>query len=206
MREAEMRTDARNGCILTIALACLLLAPYSAAAHHGGSFANGLLSGFSHPFSGFDHMLAMTAVGLWGAQFGAPAIYLLPISFLVMMAVGGFLGIVGMPLPLDEFGIASSSIVLGVAVAIESHLAVWIAMLIVGGFAIFHGHVHGSELAPEVNALEYSIGLIVATGLLQAIGIAIGLIGSSKRGELAVQGVGAGVALAGVVLLVRVVT
>jgi urease accessory protein len=187
-------------------VAATLMMCASALAHVGDGAAGGFLSGFGHPFSGWDHILAMVAVGLWGAQLGPPAIWLLPITFPLMMAFGGFLGLIGAPLPGVEIGIAGSAVVLGVAVALEAQPPVWVCMAVVGVFALFHGHAHGTELEPGADALAYSLGFVVATGLLHAIGIAIGIVRRWKLGEWGVQGMGVAVSIAGLVLLMGAVT
>jgi len=114
------------------ALACLgslaLAVPAPALAHVRGGEAIGLVSGLQHPVSGLDHVLAMVAVGLWGAQLGAPAIWLLPVTFPMVMAFGGMLGLVGVKLPGIEIGIACSAIALGVAVAHLAGLLLWPAV------------------------------------------------------------------------------
>jgi urease accessory protein len=147
----------------------------------------------------------MVAVGLWGAELGAPAIWILPVTFPMMMAFGGFLGLVGMPLPGVEIGIALSAITLGVAVALEAKPKLPVAMAIVAVFAIFHGYAHGSELAPGTSALAYSIGFVVATGGLHGVGIAIGLLHGRPAGRRLVRLAGAAVAAAGAFFLWRAV-
>ena len=156
-----------------------------------------------HPISGLDHVLAMVAVGLWGAQFGAPAIWLLPVTFPMVMAFGGFLGLLGVPIPGVELGIALSAILLGSMVATEARPPLWLAATLVGFFAIFHGHAHGSELPAGENGLLYSVGFVIATGLLHATGITIGLIHRWRSGRIALRVAGAGVAAAGWVFLWR---
>jgi urease accessory protein len=138
----------------------------------------------SHPVSGLDHVVAMIAVGLWGAQLGMPAIWILPVAFPMMMAVGGMLGLIGMPLPGVEIGIALSAVVLGALVLGRVRLPLAAAVVVVGFFAVFHGHAHGTELPAGQNALLYSLGFVMATGLLHAVGITIGLI---QRWELGGQ-------------------
>jgi urease accessory protein len=179
------------------ALPLLLLWPIAASAHILGDQAGGFISGFEHPISGLDHIVAMVSVGLWGAQLGAPAIWLLPVTFPMVMAFGGMLGLMGVPLPGTEIGIALSAIGLGGAVATEARPPLWAAALLVGFFAIFHGHAHGTELPPDESGVLYSIGFVVATGLLHLTGIAIGLIHRWKLGQLALRLGGAGVALVG---------
>ncbi|HEY6256374.1 MAG TPA: HupE/UreJ family protein [Xanthobacteraceae bacterium] len=175
----------------------LLLYSTRAHAHILGDEAGGFISGFEHPISGLDHILAMVSVGLWGAQLGAPAIWVLPVTFPIVMAFGGMLGLMGVPLPGTEIGIALSAIGLGAMVASEARPPLWIAALLVGFFAIFHGHAHGTELPPDESGVLYSIGFVVATGLLHLTGIAIGLIHRWKAGEVTMRLGGVGVALAG---------
>jgi urease accessory protein len=189
------------------ALACLgflaLVVPAPALAHVRGGEAIGLVSGLRHPVSGLDHVLAMVAVGLWGAQLGAPAIWLLPVTFPMVMAFGGMLGLVGVRLPGVEIGIACSAIALGVAVSLELRPGLWAAALLVGLFAIFHGHAHGTELPPGADGLLYSIGFVIATGMLHASGITLGLVHRWPAGRRALRSAGAVVALAGVAFLWR---
>jgi urease accessory protein len=162
-----------------------------------------LLAGLHHPVSGLDHVLAMVSVGLWGAQLGPPAVWLLPVTFPVVMALGGMLGLLGMPLPGVEVGIALSGILLGLAILFEWRPPVWAAAAIVGCFAIFHGHAHGTELPAGANGLLYSIGFVVATGTLHAVGIGIGAIHRWGWGRVALRGAGALVASAGAYFLCR---
>jgi urease accessory protein len=138
------------------------------------SEAAGFVTGLVHPISGLDHVLAMVAVGLWGAQLGSPAIWVLPVAFPMVMAVGGMLGLVGVPLPGIEYGIAASGIVLGAAVMFELRPPLAAAAALVASFAIFHGHAHGTELPPGQSAMLYSMGFVVATGCLHAMGIGAG--------------------------------
>lgn len=180
-----------------------LLLPAAALAHMRGGEASGFLAGLSHPVSGLDHVVAMLAVGLWGAQLGPPAIWLLPVTFPMVMALGGTLGLVGVRLPGVEIGIALSAIGLGAAVLFEARPKLGLAAVLVGFFAIFHGHAHGTELPAGANGLLYSIGFVVATGLLHATGIAIGLIHRWPAGRTALRWAGAAVALAGLAFLLR---
>jgi urease accessory protein len=179
-------------------LSFLLLSSRSAFAHIlEGDAAGGFVSGFMHPISGWDHILAMVSVGLWGAQLGAPAIWLLPVTFPMVMAFGGMLGLMGVPLPGTEIGIALSAIGLGAVVATEARPPLWAAAVLVGFFAIFHGHAHGTELPPDESGVMYSIGFVVATGLLHLTGIAIGLIHRWGFGQMVMRFGGVGVAAAG---------
>jgi urease accessory protein len=147
----------------------------STFAHTGVGSTSGLIHGLSHPISGIDHILAMVAVGIFAANLGGRAIWAVPLTFITLMAVGGVLGISGGPVPFVELGIAVSIIVLGFAVAVQWDWPVAAAMTLVGVFAIFHGHAHGTEMPVYAAGAEYAAGFVVATGLLHLIGIGIGL-------------------------------
>src|SRR6202521_4281382 len=123
---------------LAVALAALVLAQ-PAFAHEQVGVTGGLVSGLLHPLTGVDHLIAMVAVGIWGAQLGAPAIWVLPITFPLVMAFGGILGVLHIPLPMPEAVIALSALVLGAAVAARLRAPFGVAAVIVGVFAIFHG-------------------------------------------------------------------
>ena len=181
----------------------LLLAGAPAWAHQAQEQAAGFLAGLKHPVSGLDHVLAMVSVGLWGAQLGPPAIWLLPVTFPLVMAFGGFLGLLGVPIPGVEVGIALSALLLGVMVARQARPPSWVAAALVGVFAVFHGHAHGRELPAGQSALLYSLGFVVATGCLHASGIGIGLVHRWGWGRIAVRVTGAAVALAGAVFVWR---
>jgi urease accessory protein len=179
----------------------VFLWPLTALAHERGGEAAGFLSGFEHPITGLDHVLAMIAVGLWGAQLGSPAVWLLPVTFPIVMAFGGMLGLMGIELPGVEVSIALSALALGFMVLREAKPNLWAAALLVGFFAIFHGHAHGTELPPGENGILYSIGFVIATGLLHAAGIAIGTIHRWPRGQLVLRAAGAVVMLGGAFFL-----
>ena len=174
-----------------------------ASAHVQKGEAASFLTGLRHPVSGLDHVLAMVSVGLWGAELGAPAMWLLPVTFPMVMALGGMMGLLGIPLPGVEIGIALSAIALGSAVAAEARPRLAVAAVMVGVFAIFHGHAHGTELPAGQSGLLYSLGFVIATGCLHATGIAIGLIHRWSWGGRVLRAAGAGVAAAGVFFLWR---
>jgi urease accessory protein len=153
--------------------------------------------------TGPDHIIAMVAVGLWGAQLGSPAIWMLPVTFPLVMAFGGFLGLIGVPLPGVEIGIALSGVLLGAAVMIESRPPLYVAAALVAIFAICHGHAHGAELPPGTSGLTYSIGFVVATGLLHACGIGIGAIHQWSYGRLALRALGGLIGAGGVFFLAQ---
>lgn len=167
-------------------------------AHEGGGIAGGFASGFMHPILGWDHVAAMIAVGLWGAFLGSPSIWVLPIVFPLVMAIGGAMGVVGIPVPAVETGIAASAVVLGAMVAFAIRPPIWIAAIIVGAFAIFHGHAHGTELPGAANAIAYSVGFVIGTGLLHLVGIGFGLMDRVPSGKYAIQAGGGVIALAGI--------
>lgn len=177
----------------------------SAQAHVQQGQAVSFLTGLEHPVSGLDHILAMVAVGLWGAQLGNPAIWLLPIAFPMMMAFGAMMGLIGMGLPGIEIGIAVSAIVLGCMVMGEVRPKLAVAVIVVGFFAVFHGHAHGTELPAGQSGLLYSMGFVIATGCLHAAGIVIGLIHRWPAGRLILRGGGAVIAMMGVFFLYQAV-
>ena len=167
-------------------------------AHTGEGVAGGLMSGFFHPIQGLDHVTAMVAVGILGAFLGRPAIWVLPVVFPLVMTIGGVLGLIGVSIPYIEVGIAVSSIVLGLMILFAVQPPLWVAAIIVAAFAIFHGHAHGTELPNAVNALAYSIGFVVSTGLLHLAGIAIGELIRWPVGRIIARAIGGLIALAGV--------
>ena len=191
---------------ITVVWSLLTLAAVPVFAHQAGGEAAGLLSGLKHPVSGLDHVVAMLAVGLWGAQLGSPALWLLPVAFPMVMALGGALGLIGLPLPGVEVGIAVSGVVLGAMVLQEARPPLSVALVMVGVFALFHGHAHGTELPAGQNGLLYSVGFVAATGTLHACGIGIGYIHKWPWGRLALRAAGAAIALCGVFFLWRALT
>ena len=193
----RMLRHSRVACGLAV-FVLLLSSVKPAFAHAQKGEAAGFVTGFLHPISGLDHVLAMVAVGLWGAQLGAPAIWLLPVAFPMVMAIGGMLGLLGVPLPGIEYGIAASAILLGVAVMLEARPPLVVVAILVGFFAVFHGHAHGTELPPGQSALIYSMGFVIATGCLHATGIGIGMVHRWPWGRSLLRAAGAVVALGGI--------
>ena len=188
-----------------LALLALISTPDAAFAHNEAGISGGFLSGFLHPLFGWDHIVAMVAVGLWGAFLGWPAIWVLPVVFPLVMVLGGVLGIVGVPVPFVETGIALSAIVLGVLVAMATRAPIWAAAVIVGLFAIFHGHAHGTELPAASNPIAYAIGFVIATGLLHLTGIAFGMLTRWPNGQYAVRAGGVVIAAVGLAFLTHIV-
>ncbi|AML51810.1 HupE/UreJ family protein [Falsihalocynthiibacter arcticus] len=170
-------------------------------AHTGEGYGGGFISGFAHPVLGWDHVAAMVAVGLWGAFLGTPAIWILPVVFPLIMALGAVVGILGIPIPAVEVGIALSAVVLGLMIAFAVKPPIWISAILVGLFAIFHGYAHGTELPESANAFAFAVGFVLATGLLHLIGIAFGLLAKWPAGRVAVRSAGGFISLAGVAFL-----
>lgn len=189
---------------LLLALAILVLSPNLAFAHADASHAVGFVHGFEHPIGGLDHVLAMVAVGVFAYVLGGRALWLVPLSFLGMMVLGFGLGIAQVNVPLVEFGIALSSIVIGAAATMGRPMPLAGAMALVGVFAIFHGHAHGAEMPDDASGLNYAAGFIVATFLLHLAGIAATsgaarLVG--KYGRMVAQIAGGAFALGGLGIL-----
>ena len=186
----------------TLVAATLLALVEPALAHTGTDTVFGFKTGFLHPISGPDHLVAMVAVGLWGAQLGAPAIWILPITFPLVMAMGGVLGVIGIPIPYVETVIALSAVALGLVVALRLRPPLWAAAALVAVFAIFHGYAHGRELPGAADPVGYGVGFVVATGLLHLAGILIGTVTHRPLGAQAVQACGAAIACAGLFFLI----
>jgi len=190
--------------VTRIAAAAILVAIPGAALAHPGHDAGGFAHGLVHPLGGLDHVLAMVAVGLYATLPGRRALWLVPATFVGVMAIGGALGATGYPLPYVETGIALSVIVLGLAVALRVSLPTLAAMALAGLFAIFHGHAHGTEMPQDAAALSYAAGFMLATALLHGAGIAIGLVAgrlAEHGGWRVAQAAGGAMALAGIALL-----
>jgi urease accessory protein len=196
---------ASRSTILRTGLAALAaLVPAVASAHPGIDGAMGFVHGFAHPISGIDHVLAMVAVGIFAANLGGRAFWAVPLAFMGFMLVGGSFGVAGVPLPFVEVGIALSIVVLGLAVAIRYEWPVAAAMALVGVFAVFHGHAHGTEMPVDASSAQYAIGFVTATGLLHLVGIGIGFgieRASERYSRRITQAGGAALACAGLLVL-----
>ena len=188
----------RRRCLAIGLLLLLAAMPSPAMAHDGTGLAGGFVAGFTHPLSGFDHMLAMVAVGIWGAFLGRPLVYALPMLFPSAMALGGGIGMAGIPLPPVELGIAISVVALGALIFFAVRLPVVVACAIIAVFALFHGYAHGLELPSAADPIGYSAGFVLCTGLLHLAGIALGTVRALPAGTLALRGVGGVMALVGV--------
>jgi urease accessory protein len=176
----------------------------AAFAHVGDHSGLSFVEGLAHPFTGLDHMLAMVAVGLWASQLGRPAIWLLPATFPVVMAIGAAFGISGRELPWIEIGIAASVLVLGAAVALALRPSLIVSAALVALLALLHGYSHGVELPASASALTYGAGFVAATLMLHAIGIAIGLLANAIPLRYVARTAGAAIAAVGVFLLATV--
>jgi urease accessory protein len=165
-------------------------APTLAMAHTGVGSNVGFVHGFVHPIGGIDHVLAMVAVGMFAVNLARRALWAVPLTFMALMAVGGAAGILGMPLPHVELGIALSIVVFGLLVATRLEWPVTAAMALVGLFAIFHGHAHGSEMPIDASVAAYAFGFLVATGLLHLTGVAIGFGIAAQAGSRRITQVG----------------
>ena len=158
--------------VLSLALATL---PTAALAHTGAGDTNGFAHGFMHPIGGLDHVLAMVAVGLLAARLGGRALWLVPLSFVTMMVLGGIAGKSGVNLPFVELGISGSILVLGFVIALGRQFPIALAIALVGFFGIFHGHAHGTEMPVDAHGFAYGAGFVLATALLHAAGLALGI-------------------------------
>ena len=186
---------------LRVAAAFLALAPTVASAHPGHEGAS-LISGLVHPLGGLDHIIAMVAVGLLAARLGGRALWLVPVSFVITMAVAGVAGMAGVGLPYVETGIALSVVVLGAVAVFGVAMPVAAAMGLVAFFAVFHGYAHGVEMPETVSGLAYGAGFVAATALLHGLGIGIGLaVSRLDRGRNLVRVAGSLAAIVGVVML-----
>jgi len=187
---------------ILFAITAIYLVPLSAMAHTVLGSTSGFLHGFFHPFSGLDHVLAMFAVGLWAAQMGGRALWLVPGSFVTAMVIGGVLGFAGVSLPFAETGIIVSVIVLGTLISGAFKFTMAVSIGVVGLFAVFHGYAHGAEIAHGAGLITYSIGFVLATAALHIMGMLVG-IGIQKRSfDKIVRLTGAAIALGGVYLAV----
>ena len=188
---------------LLIALLSSLMISEPAFAHVSEEgLKGGFISGYIHPLLGWDHVAAMVAVGIWGAFLGRRAIWILPIVFPFIMVIGGILGMVGVPVPFIVPGIALSSIIIGLAIAFKWRAPLWIASIIVGSFAIYHGYAHGQNLPAASNPIAFALGFVLGSGTLHLIGILFSLLDRYKWGIKALQLGGIIIALVGVAVLV----
>ena len=196
-----MKTPSSSPQLKTaVVLSLALLAPALAQAHPFHGTAHSFSAGFLHPLTGWDHVLAMVAVGLWAAQMRGRALWLVPAAFVSLMVVGGALGMTGVRVPLVEPGILASVLVLGLLIAGAVRLPVVAGMALVGVFAIFHGHAHGAELVGVASSMSCALGFVLATALLHGCGIGLGLLAQQRLPAPALRFAGAAIALGGLCL------
>ena len=165
LAQANCRLKIRSAGLILTLIAGVCVIPQEAAAHIIQGAQGGFGSGFEHPLTGADHFLAMFAVGLWGAQMGGRPVWTLPVTFPLIMVAGGVAGMVGIPLPGIEIGIAISILALGMAIALAWRPAEWVALVLIAFFALCHGHAHGVELPLAADPADYAIGFVLATGI-----------------------------------------
>lgn len=154
--------------------------------------------------SGLDHVLAMVMVGVFAFQLGGRATWLVPTTFVLVMALGGALGAAGINVPFVELGIALSVVVLGAIVALDVKAPLAAALGIVGLFAIFHGHAHGAEMPDNAAGAAYAAGFMIATALLHLTGLALGYFvgrAGERRGAFVTRAAGGIAAISGVGIL-----
>ena len=191
---------------LSLGILALAALPEQVLAHTSPDLAGGFKAGIMHPLSGPDHLLAMVAVGLWGAILGRPLLVLLPTIFPAVMALGALAAMAGMPRPPIELGIALSVLVLGMGIAARWRPPVWLASVVVASFAVCHGFAHGLEIPSLMDPVAYSTGFMLATGSLHVAGIGLGTLDTSPNGPRIIRVLGAGIAASGVYFLYQVLT
>lgn len=189
---------------MTAIWACLAASP--ALAHKAESLRGGIVAGALHPLGGLDHMLAMVAVGIWGALLGRPLLVVLPVVFPLVMALSGMAAIMGMTLSPVEIGIAFSVIALGGVIALALRPPAWAAIALVAVFAVFHGYAHGQELPSLADPVGYSIGFVTITGALHLSGIGIGLVDNVRGGRALLRTIGAAITTCGMWFLWQALT
>ena len=182
-------------------LVFLTFIPSQSYAHSYGGATSGFATGFFHPLGGLDHFLAMFAVGLWGAQIGGRSVWTLPVTFPLIMVIGGFLGITKILLPGVEIGISLSMLALGAAIAMNWKSSEIIMIALVSIFAIYHGYAHGLELPKATKPADYAIGFVVSTGLIHILGIGIGMLSQKFYSGKSTRILGGVVILGGVYFL-----
>ena len=196
------RSISSDVSMVVLAAIGVVLAPTNVLAHTGVGAVHDLLHGVQHPLTGLDHIAAMLAAGLWAAQRGGRAIWLVPLAFVSVMAVGGVLGMMAISIPFVEQGIVASVLVLGVLIAAAVRLPLVASMILVGLFALFHGHAHGAEMPATAAGLAYGFGFIMATVCLHGIGIGLGVVAKRFGTERLVRYGGSAIAVCGIYLCI----
>lgn len=176
--------------------------PALASAHPGHEHASGFMTGFMHPMLGSDHLLAMLAVGLWGASLGGRALWAVPVAFVATMIFGGGLVIAGVQVPFIEQGITLSVILMGALLVSAIRFPVIASVCVAGSFAIFHGAAHGVEIPLHTNAIEYGLGFATATLALHVVGLVFGTAMVRIHTPIITRVTGSIIALAGIFLAI----
>ncbi len=182
-----------------LAAAAILTTPLPAFAHLNPAEHGSLLAGVSHPLTGLDHIVVMLLVGIWAATFKGVARFAIPAAFVVMMLAGFGLAMAGVSLPFVEPAIVASLVAVGLLVALAVRVPAAAAAAIVGVFAVFHGHAHGSELG-AAGALSYACGFALATAALHGTGLWLGAVAVRHAQPMAIRGAGLLAAATGLVL------
>lgn len=198
LREKIMMKKILHPTVSKCLLGLLMLASNFAEAHVGIATASGWAQGMSHPLLGLDHLCAMLAVGVWASQLGGRAVWGLPLTFVSVMVLGGWLGMAALPLPFVEGGIALSLLGLGVFITRAQRVSLWLSALMVGGFAVFHGYAHGAEMPSDASGLSYAMGFMFTTSLLHIAGIMLAQALMKLGRPQGVRGLGVLLALMGV--------
>lgn len=185
---------------LVLTAAAPLFAARAASAHTGLETGFSLIDGALHPVGGIDHLAAMISVGIWAALAGGRRVWIWPFAFVLMLLVGGFIGHAGIAFPLVESVIVLSIVVLGLAIVFGLQVPVALGAVLIGAFALFHGHAHGAE-APAAGWYGYAAGFVLSTALLHAVGIAIGFAIAGLSSRRPAQIVGATMAALGLFLM-----
>lgn len=180
-----------------------LFAPSVAYAHTGVNHLFGFQHGVGHPIGGLDHLLAMVAVGIWAAQLGGRALWIVPLTFVFVTGIGGVIGMTGIPFLFVEQGIVLSVLLFGVLIAAAFRFSPAIGAITAGVFALFHGYAHGAEIPAIASGIAYGVGFVMTTALLHVAGIGFGLFFERKGSAQVVRFAGAGIALCGVFLFFR---
>ena len=192
----------RRVTIPLLAAALVFLIPTAALAHPGHPGHGGFATGFNHPFTGLDHLLAMFAVGIWSMQLGRSARWRVPAAFFVLMGVGGALAMLHVRLPQVESGVLASVLIKGLAVFFALQLRSISAIALAGAFAVFHGYAHLAEMPTGAFAVSYSVGFIAGSVVILAAGAAAAYALSSIGRPQWPRACGGAIAAAGLLLLV----
>ena len=193
----------RRFAIVLTTLSLLAISP-AAFAHPGHLAGSGFATGLLHPFTGMDHLLAMIAVGLWAAQRGGRHLFVIPASFVVMMALGGLVGASGIALPLVQPGILGSLIVFGLLIALDARMPLAAGMAVIGSFALFHGYAHAVEMPAQAHLAVFGSGMLLSSIALHLVGIGAGRLGKAQFNQVVLRAMGGLIVLAGLVFFTGV--